>query len=278
MTVSALGLGEVHLWHLDLEEFPDQPDIDDCLGWLDGAELSRYRRLQLARHRRRYLLGRALIRTTLSRYADRSPRQWRLEQGARGKPQLADPARQAGGAGPLFFNLSHSGRGMVLAVCRHEEVGVDIETCTRARRVAAIARRYFSETETRELLALPAVEQQVRFYALWTLKEAYIKARGLGLALPLQAFSFGLQEEEGEAPGAIDLAFESAIGDDSRRWQLWQFPQRNGLQTALAVAASEGTLKEGETLALQHWRVHSLTAAEPLELQPIRVKPARPSA
>jgi 4'-phosphopantetheinyl transferase len=121
--------------------------------------------------------------------------------------------------GPLHFNLTNTRGLVVCAVSRvYENVGVDAESLEHAGETVAIADRFFSPRETRALRALPPPRQRERFFRYWTLKESYIKARGLGLALPLEQFSFLLDEGP-----AIGIAFDPALGDDETRWRFGQF-------------------------------------------------------
>ena len=95
-----------------------------------------------------------------------------------------------------------------------ELLGVDAENLDRASATSDIAAHYFSPLELRALRALPLAQQRERFFAYWTLKESYIKARGLGLALPLEQFSFLLDD-----PPQIRIAFDSRLSDEPSRWR-----------------------------------------------------------
>ena len=136
--------------------------------------------------RRAFLAGKLFLREVLSHYSDRPADSWEFVENEYGKPALK--------AGPenLAFNLSHSRQGYMLALSRHGCTGADIEFSARSRRVRRLAGRYFSRPECDWLLGLSEADQQDGFYCLWTLKEATIKARGMGLALPLDSFSFDL--------------------------------------------------------------------------------------
>ena len=129
----------------------------------------------------------------------------------------------------LRFNLSHSGRRAVLAITRGRDVGVDIELAEKPRRIAAIAGRFFSVQEAEALLSLPRSQQLDRFYDLWTLKEAYIKACGMGLAIPLHHFSYSFPDDS-----CLALEFDEQRDDRSANWQLWQLDV--GLEYRLSLA------------------------------------------
>jgi len=215
----------VHIWVVN------QADVDASalerltLDWLQVAEQKRYRRLVFDHHRSQLLLGKWLTRTCLSEYVDRDPAAWEIQATAHGKPELVPKQLDR----PLCFNLSHSGDWMVLAVSRHPQLGVDLENASRKRRVGKIAGRYFAPTEVSALLALPQAQQLERFYDLWTLKEAYIKARGLGLAIALDSFAFSFKE------GAIRLAEYEMPPAGQLPWHIWQLLTESPFKLALAV-------------------------------------------
>jgi len=193
-----------------------------------------------------HLAGRALLRTVLSRHAEVAPTAWRIEEDDRGKPFIAAPA----GAG-LSFNLSHAGGVVVCAVTTSERrIGVDVEDLRRKVAVLKVAERFFAPAEARQLAALPPGEQIQRFYALWTLREAYLKARGLGLALPLDRLEFRL---DGPRPR---LLYRPGDGDADAAtcWDFW----RVRLAPAHTVAlAAERTATDGDAPAPEP-RVHRL--------------------
>ena len=221
-----LNSKQIHLWFANQAEFEQAELEGKCLGWLSPQERERYDRYHFDHHRTEFLLGRMLIRTVLSEYEAREPASWNFIQNDYGKP-APDPAQTSV---PLYFNLSHSGERLVLAISAHEAIGVDIEASSRQRRVERIAQRYFSPAELQALLALPGEQQLSRFYELWTLKEAYIKARGMGLALSLQEFGFDLSD-----PESLRLWLGEGMEDDSEAWQFWQMQPGDAFQLAVAV-------------------------------------------
>lgn len=165
-------------------------------------------RFRFAAHRHSYLVTRALVRTVLSRYADVDPAAWDFVRNAYGRPEIAGPA----GVPHLRFNLSHTAGLVACLVTLEHEVGVDVEQAERGGDLLKIAERFFSPREAAELRGQPQGRQRDRFLEYWTLKESYIKARGLGLSLPLQRFSFELE-------GGIRIRFDPELPDDPRSWQ-----------------------------------------------------------
>lgn len=237
---------EIHLWHADQRDFELPALTELCLTWLSEKELARFQRLQFEAHRKQLLLGRFLMRSVLSMYAPSIEMgQWQFQYNDYGKPELAATQSELG----LFFNLSHSGDKLVFAVSTTPFLGVDVERCDKPRRLAKIADRYFSATESAALLALPQAAQLHRFYELWTLKEAYIKACGMGLAIPLQHFSYDFPDRQG-----IDISFDSAREDRPGDWQFWQLDMAEPYQLSLAAKSA---VERGIT-TLSSWRLTSL--------------------
>ncbi len=135
-----------------------------------------------------------LKRRLLSRYAAVAPEDWRFAVGEHGKPFLVDPPL------PLAFNLSHSREWMACAIGIDAEMGVDLEYCDPGRAVMRLARRYFAAGEVADLEGMDREQRRERFYDYWTLKEAWIKARGSTLARELDAAEFAFTEA-----GSIEL-------------------------------------------------------------------------
>lgn len=186
---------------------------DQYLTLLSPDEHARMARLVFDGDRTRFLLTRALVRTTLSRYASVAPADWQFITNVHGRPELLD---RPSGVSDLRFNLSHTDGLIACAVTIGREVGVDVEHVGR-RLTHDVAGRFFAPREVADLQALPDDRQARVFFDYWTLKEAYIKARGMGLALPLGDFAFGLSDE-----GAVDIRFEPSMQDDPATWQFAQ--------------------------------------------------------
>lgn len=229
---AVLPAGAIHVWLARQDAFALDALQASCEHWLSGSEQQRYRRLQLARHRQQFLLSRFMVRTVLSEYRpDTAPADWHFTSNSYGKPAV-DAARH--GPSP-HYNLSHSNGRVALAVAAEPMLGVDIEGSVRPRRVSRIANRYFAPLEAEALLRLHGEAQRERFYELWTLKEAYIKACGLGLAIPLNQFSFAL-----ESPGQIGIGFSPERDDVASAWQFWLLETDPDYRLALALKGEGG--------------------------------------
>jgi 4'-phosphopantetheinyl transferase len=141
--------------------------------WLNAEERAEEAR-RTARHRRRYVVTRALVRAVLAGYLDRPPASVPLLRGPNGKPRLD-------GADSLRFNVSHSGAVLVVAVTAGTEIGVDVELVRPVERDAQLARRWFSEADAASLAGAPPALRARRFMELWTRREAIAKLSGDGL-------------------------------------------------------------------------------------------------
>lgn len=260
MTDIRIEESEIHLWQLEQADFELSSLQRESLAWLTETELGRFQRFQFDRHRKQLLLGRVLMRVALSSYdSSIAPESWKFIHNQYGKPSISTEQNRAS----LYFNLSHSAEKVVLVVSRFEDIGVDVECARKPRRVAAIAQRYFSGIEAAQLLSLPENQQQSRFYDLWTLKEAYIKACGMGLAIPLQHFSYDFMGDD-----RLAVEFDARREDVASAWQFWQLCA--GPDFKLAIAAKAG--EEGVRHTLAGWRLAGLGKILEQEVQVIRSK------
>jgi 4'-phosphopantetheinyl transferase len=178
-----------------------------------------------------FIVAHALLRTALSRCAAARPEEWRFSTAAHGRPEIDTPPTRP----RLRFNLSHT-RGLVAcAVTLERDVGIDVEHIGRWADTVALARRYFSSPENRLLAGLPAPAARARFFSLWTLKESYVKARGLGLGIPLDVVSF--QVVPGMPPA---VSFGPGHDEDARAWQFALLEPRPGCRLAVAARREVG--------------------------------------
>jgi 4'-phosphopantetheinyl transferase len=221
---------EVHVWRATLDWPAETAAGLESI--LSGDERERVRRLYFERDRQRCLISRGLLRTLLGRYLDRPPETLSFDYGSSGKPGLASLAI------PLQFNVSHSGELLLIAVTCGRAIGVDVEEIRRDKGVLEIAERFFSGNERDVLAGLPAELQHDAFFDCWTRKEAYIKAKGDGLSLPLDQFDVAF----GPGQGAQLLATRPD-GAEAARWRLKELDVADGYKAALAVEGSGWGLK-----------------------------------
>lgn len=239
------------LWWLALADVPD----DAWRRWtapLDEEERARAARFVHERDRRQFIAAHALLRVLLQHLAGRPAAAWRFVSGSRGKPALRPDHR----LDRLAFNISHAPGAVACAMTLDHAIGVDIEDVERSGRLLEIADAYFAPAELAILRAAPHAAQRAVFFRLWTLKEAYIKAHGDGLSLPLDQFALSLSP--------LGIAFAPALRDDPAAWQFHSLAPTATHILSLAV-------RHGGTnpVAVAPYRVtHSdidrlMTAAEP---------------
>ena len=198
----------LHLWLACPNDVLAEGIAPACDLLLSADERVRWQAFRFERLRREYLTTRALARTALSHYHPISPEAWRFTLNAYGKPTASAADCD------LQFNLSNS-PGLVVCLIGHgAELGVDVEPCERVKEIAEVAHRVFSALELKQLEALSGKDKLDRGLSLWTLKESYIKARGMGLSLPLDKFSFVFGGAEG-----IRLELDPSLNDEAGRWR-----------------------------------------------------------
>jgi 4'-phosphopantetheinyl transferase len=242
--------GEIHVWLAFEALITDERLHAAYRQLLDAAERAQEPRFYFARDRRRYLITRALVRTVLSRYVPIGPRDWVFSTNAYGRPEIANA--EAAGAG-LSFNISHTPGLVVLAVATRRALGVDVEDVDAREAPLDIADRFFAAEEVSALAAAPPSHRQYRFFEYWTFKESYIKARGMGLSLPLDRFSFHYADDR-----AVEIAIRPELADDPARWQFWQFRPRPEYLVAICaerIAAGQPRPIVRQIVPLRHEEV-----------------------
>ena len=224
---------EVHVWR-----FPLDTDESAFAPLLDETECERARRFRFAVHAKRFVVRHGRLRLLLGAYLGRSPASIRFTYGPQGKPELADPESDD----VLRFNLSHSDGLVLLALSRGRRLGVDIERLRPEMIDEKIPEQFFSPCEVAVLRALPEADQVVAFFNCWTRKEAYIKAIGLGLSLPLDSFDVSL------APGApVALLGTRPDKREAARWSMTALLPGDGFAGALAVEGGDWRLSCWQT-------------------------------
>jgi 4'-phosphopantetheinyl transferase len=225
-------MDEVHIWRSFLN--PPLWHVSALKQILAPDERARADRFVRAEDRTRFIVGRGVLRTILGRYLGLDPRQLQFSYNPFGKPAL----EAAAGGELIRFNVSHSGNIALYAVASGRAIGVDIERIRLDFGTEDIAQRFFSEREVATLRALPASCRLEAFFACWTRKEAYLKARGNGLSLPLDGFDVSLVP--GHPAALLDVNNDSK---EAARWSLRDlFPGPDHV-AALAVEGHDWCLK-----------------------------------
>ncbi len=227
-----LEKNEVHIWRAS--QNVGQGVLSRLCAHLDSAEKARAERFVFPRDRDRFIVARGLLRELLADYAGCRPAEIEFEYGPQGKPLLASPASAAA---RMTFNVSHSHGLAAYAFALGAPLGIDIERIRSDFGGTEIAQRYFSPEEVAELNGLPPEARANAFFLCWTRKEAYIKARGEGLQIPLTSFRVSL------TPGRP----EELRAADGFRWELLSFEPAPEYAGAVVV--------EGRGMSLRYWEL-----------------------
>ena len=187
------------------QEDPALDAIGDDL--LSTSELERANRFRFPRDRRLFRAAHTLLRQTLAGYLNQPASGIDFVIEAHGRPEL--PGR------PLRFNMTHTKGLVACVVTAVDDCGVDAEPIGRHADHTLVAKNVFTDSERAAIAAVPESMRTQKFFQFWTLKEAYIKARGLGLSLPLREISFALDE------GAPTVTFGPRIQDEPSLWKFW---------------------------------------------------------
>jgi 4'-phosphopantetheinyl transferase len=196
---------------------------------LSAEETVRYNRFLVPDAAATFLAARILLRSVLSQYAALPPAEWCFEANRFGRPHVANADAPRG----LTFNLSHKPGCVTCLVGAGRELGVDVEDSAAGRtNLLEIAGRFFSSPETAALRDLPDGSRRQRFYELWTLKESYIKARGVGLSLGLSRFSFSVESDR------ATVRFAEGFDDRPEAWdfRLFRPDERHVIATSVRYA------------------------------------------
>lgn len=233
----SLPPGEVHVWRVALEMEP--AGLEELQQTLAPDERARAARFHFSKDRRHFIAARGALRDILARYLRCDPTHLQFCYGLAGKPALAPGAQVQ----DLHFNLSHSQGLALYAVTRIGEIGIDVERIEVDVARERVAERFFSPQEVFALRALPAHLQPEAFFNCWTRKEAYVKARGDGLRIPLDSFDVSL------TPGAPPTFLRGA----GPQWSLQALTPAPHYVAAIAA--------EGHGCRLRLWQWHAARTA-----------------
>ena len=224
---------EVHVWSVDVEQARAMSLGGRYLDLCDPSERKRHSAFAVPEPAFEYVVGRALLRTTLGAYLDLLPQDVELVVEELGRPVLAPPHHE------VRFSLAHSRGVVVCAVALGASVGVDVEDVERPIEALELAQRFFCPSEAADLSVLPEEARRRRFFQLWTLKEACLKALGTGLREGLDRFCFDFSRGD---------TWPQLVSPDPR-WQLGQLsvPPRH----LVAVALREETPANGRQLVVR---------------------------
>jgi len=220
-----LNSGTVHLWQRRLQA--SDAEVNTFYELLSQDEQERALRFRVERPRRDFVLTRGTLRLLLACYQGSTPREVRFCYTALGKPALEDERS-------LNFNVSHADGLTLIALVQQRAIGVDVENLGRESDAERLAERFFSEHERQALRRLRGDDLQTAFFRCWTRKEAYIKAKGEGLTLPLHQFDVSIAADDRDA-----LLATRPDPAEAGRWTICDVPVGPGYMAAVAVATEE---------------------------------------
>jgi len=225
--------GEAHVWVLNFSDAESY--IASLSQLLSDDEKTRAARFVSRSDQIRFTIARGVLRQLLSTYTGHPAKSIQLVYGRHGRPALA-----ASETHRINFNLSHSGEHAYFALSREDEVGIDIERIrpySSAYRLR-LAKRFFSEMECSAMEELSTSTAEEAFFACWTRKEAYIKAHGRGLSLPLSQFSVSVDPRT-----AAQLLATPWCPSDHKLTRLWDLEAPTGYRAAIALKSFSGNLE-----------------------------------
>lgn len=238
----ALADDEVHIWRASLHDaLLAAPQLPETLSVDERIRAAQY---AFAHDQRRFVTARGLLRAILGRYLHQRPHHLRFHYNRFGKPSLTVGT----GTEQISFNLSHADDLVLYAVTRSRSVGIDLELVRADHDFAPISARFFLAEEHNAILALPVGLRPAAFFASWTRKEAYVKARGEGLSHPLNEFAVST-----DPAGPARLLRTCADPAEANRWSMAHLEPGRGFVGAVAV--------EGNGWRAFHWQWPSERAA-----------------
>jgi 4'-phosphopantetheinyl transferase len=215
----------ISIWSVGLE-WPES-EVQAAAEILSSDEQERAKRFHRAPDRKHFIVARAALRVILTRYLNVDPRQISFDQNAFGKPRLTGDTYYP----DLRFNLAHSSGRALYVIANSREVGVDLERIEPEFATMDLARSLFAPEEVAALSSLSNEDFLASFYRCWTRKEAYVKAKGLGLSLPLKSFVVSVAPAN-ETPLLVPDRDEI---EEQARWMLVDVIVGEGFAASLAI-------------------------------------------
>jgi 4'-phosphopantetheinyl transferase len=231
LPAKTLGEGAIHIWEIELVHDLQIPDGRELLSLEENRRAERF---HFDRDRSRFIAAHAAMRCILGRYLCVRPQNVALSRSRTGKPALAGPFEKS----RITFNLSHSGDLGLLALTLDSLIGVDIERIREDYEIHDSA-DVFSTQEEKSLRSLPQSQRTAAFFSCWTRKEAYVKALGDGLSIPLRSLDVGFASSVPPAPPRVLKSPRQGT-----RWSMYDIPMPDGYCAALVVEGKEHRLQQ----------------------------------
>ena len=255
-----LQKNDIHLYVSDPHRVRGTRVLTRYRDMLTEEEKKKRARYLFEKDRHRYLVTRAMIRSLLSRYGECEPREWRFSTNEWDKPEICTHQNPHG----LRFNISHTDAMICCVFTPELDIGADVENTHRKGETVKIAHRFFSVLEEQELRSQPQERQRSRFYDYWTLKESYIKACGMGLAIALRDFSFTFPPA-----GTVDIEFAQRRIDDPSLWNFCTLQTNDEFKISIGIKGETTRVSPQlviwEGVPLQGWRPVRLPIVYPFK-------------
>lgn len=224
----------IELGFLSFQAPPQGKALAEVRSWMSKEEWERHHRYQVESKRMEDLWSRWIVRRTLARILDQSPPHLQFESDDHGRPRLCDHANPL----RLDFNLTNTEGCVALVSALGARVGCDVEMVHRDVPAERLAERHFAEPEIRAMMALQKEQRALRFFEIWTLKEAFVKARGTGLTTPLSEFAFHFDG------GEVRIEIQDHLRETPSHWQFARFwPSPSHLLSLACRVGPEGRRK-----------------------------------
>jgi 4'-phosphopantetheinyl transferase len=227
-----LAASDLHVWRANLNQ--SESTIEELSGHLTNDERSRAKRFYFQKDHRHFIVARGILRVILSRYLSIEPERLCFSYNEYGKPALGADYERCG----IRFNLSHADGLALFAVTEGREVGIDLEKIRPDFATSEIAERFFSSEEVQMLRTLPDYLQEEAFFNCWTRKEAYVKARGQGLSVPLDQFEVSLTP--GQPASLLKTHWDT---EEASLWSLRELHPGPGYVAAVAAQGTDWQVK-----------------------------------
>ena len=231
----------VHIWIINYEKCLEMYNYHKK--FLNQDEQIQTERFHFGIDANRYSLTRALLKLILAKILNKAPLEILFNKNEFGKPYLKDRHK-------LFFNVSHSGNLGLIAITDLNEIGVDVEQFRTQMTTTDIAQRFFSKKEVEIFNTLSGKDRQIGFFNCWSRKEAFIKAVGKGLSLPLNSFDVTLMP--GEKSKLLEIRYENL---DAGTWTLSELPVDDNYAAAFAISERHYSTKLWNACAMNFYEL-----------------------
>ena len=229
------GDNEVHIWRLEPEPLVDLSPYSDLLSSDEQQRAARFRFPHLTRN---FIVDHGRMRLILGAYIGVAPRNLVFTYNEFGKPELANDSAS------IRFNLSHTNGLSLLALCLDSPVGIDVEAVRPMDDWSGIAQSHFSESEITALQQTAEPDRQNAFFRCWTRKEAFLKAHGRGLSIPLDSFAVSLDREA--TPALLECKWDP---EETKRWSFVSLDLGAQFAGALAVRGKDWSVRHFDWIA-----------------------------